>query len=194
MDILNLSKLIQEVGIAAVVGASFIYISILNSRKFNAIFDRILKQNESTLKEVISMLKDTKEDVEHIGESMSGDKYPKISVTLYFAFKWSELEILNLIDGVKKENSIDDIEQIQSKIRLILQNLYNERDEKLSIYVYNGKKIGEYIDTEIIEVIFSFCLKSVLDKKPFDMQYYMNQLNSIYKEVELNTLKRIKNG
>jgi len=202
MDVLSLSNIIKDVGIAVVVGAAFIYMSLYNNKKNNAIQERIMGQYDSKLleiieilkSEVINILKTVDMHMEHIYETMNGDMYRRISVTAVYSFRASIINIMTLIYDVKRDNNLEDKDYVENKVRMSLENLFNERKEKLSAYIFNGKNLSEYVDKEWIEKLNTFCLKAVYDGKNFDLRCYLNPVENIYKDIELKFLNKIKNG
>ena len=167
------------------------------NKKYNEIIDRIVIQQDNILKIIEQSVNKANTGIKRISDIISEEshrRFNQITVTAGYSFIANMYGVLTLIADIKRDNNISDRKHVEDKIRMGLENLYNDRLEKFSIFDHNGHVLSSYADKAWIEPVYKFALKSVLDGKPFELRTYLNPLKVIYKDIELKFLYNIKKG
>ncbi len=106
--------------------------------KWQALFTETQKQNEK---------------LDGLVEGLRPETQLRIRNLTGFAFDLSIEQVCRIIKKVREENHIIDHEATQKKIRLLLNNIHEDRNSRFDTFTYKGEKLSKYCNPEWVELV-----------------------------------------
>ena len=192
-DVVEIAKTIDERGLLVVIASFFLVLLsgyfIIRTRSDTKIINKLTDSYEKTLVEITKMLSEvmvlqrsntiliesmnegmretTLQQVKDFGKAMLENNKYKIGYDVY---------------KIRKDNNIQDKEFVRIKLTSIITNAYNERNMRVDIITYKGKKLSSYINPAWLSKVIEIAFEAVYDDA-MDYIRLTDRLDIIYKEV-----------
>ena len=129
----------------------------------------VLQRSNTILIESMNegMRETTLQQVKDFGKAMLENNKYKIGYDVY---------------KIRKDNNIQDKEFVRIKLTSIITNAYNERNMRVDIITYKGKKLSSYINPAWLSKVIEIAFEAVYDDA-MDYIRLTDRLDIIYKEV-----------
>lgn len=114
--------------------------------------DMLLNQQES-MKQLLEETKEQNQKLNDISEGLVPETLLRIKTISNVFFDLSVERVCRIIKRVREENHIKDREATKTKIRTLLTNHHEDRNSKLDVFHYRGRKLSSYTDTAWIEKV-----------------------------------------
>jgi len=191
-DILTITKGISEVGLLIMTAAFYLVTTAIMMVMFAKQINRANETQHLALKDVIQILKDNNIKINQLKESLTGEAFNQIRVVSTYAFDYIKYQVLVSIAQIKEDNNLGNRQQIEEKVRLILDNLFNRMIVDFDAFLYNGNKLSYYTKREWIDKVFDYCIESIYDGREYHRKYYMINIEHIYDEVAVEFFQNLK--
>lgn len=161
-SVTEVAKGVSDYGMMAVTTAFYLMLTaammVTIFKWFKSIINKMLedskcnshKQQECWQK----LLEETQKQNEKLNGLLEGlrpETQLRIRNLTGFAFDLSVEQVCRIIKKVREENHIIDHEATAKKIRQLLRNLHDSRNNRFDTFTYNGERLSSYCDDKWIE-------------------------------------------
>lgn len=193
-EIVNVAEGVSNFGFMAVASAVYLIITaallFFCFRWFKTIIDNIIKNNQSTMEELLSETKKQNEQLQDISEGLKPETLLRIKNTSNAYFDLAIEKVCRIVKKVREENHIVDKDATRSKIRTLLINLHEDRNTRFDHYTYKGKKLSCYTSLEWVDWVAEIVEKEVYDSTVNNGRTYSN-INLIYEKIKIDFYHRM---
>jgi ABC-type multidrug transport system fused ATPase/permease subunit len=195
-EILDVAKGISDYGMSAITAACFLVICLIMFAamiKFVAktINNLIGKQQESisnlTTKQsdILAMIK----DVHH---TSNNKLLEQVHVVSSMAFDNSKNSVIQALILIKKDNHLENNEYfIEQKVRLIVENIHNDRNSKFDNFNYRGKSLSEYTDPNWISKISALMVSELYASDDLNINNASYNIHLAYQSFKVEFYKNL---
>lgn len=154
---LQTGKGISEFGMMAMTAGFFLVLSALMwvtfFRWFMKVVNDMMVSQKETMRDLLNETRAQNERLNDISEGLMPETQLRIK-TLSNVFFDLELErVCRIIKKIREENHIADKIATANKIRLLLNNLHEDRNSKFDLFSYRGRRLSSYTNPEWVEQI-----------------------------------------
>lgn len=192
--VLETAKGISEFGVLAVMGASFIIISIVTQwsifKWFKTIIDGLIKDNSCSMNELLAETKTQNEQLADIAEGLRSKTLLEVKDISKTCFDLSIERVCRIIKRVKEENNIKDKESTSKKIRMLLTNLHEDRNSRFDNHHYHGRSLTAYTTRDWIDWVEEVVIKEVYAEVQNNGRAYTN-ITAVYDKIKIDFYQRL---
>jgi hypothetical protein len=193
---INVSKSVSEFGVLVVTAAAFVIAAIglqaFFSKTTKKLINDIITTQQTMLKEILELLRGQNAGIGELKEALTGEILNQIRIVSNYAFDYNKYQVLMAIAQIKEGNNLENIQTVERKLKMILNNLYNKRNSDFDAFAYNGKKLSYYTNPEWSEHIYKFCIDAIYDGNAYNRDKYLHNLNIFYEEVKIEFFDNLK--
>lgn len=148
-------KGISEFGMMAMTAGFFLVLSALmwvtSFRWFMKVVNDMMISQKETMRDLLNETRAQNERLNDISEGLMPETQLRIK-TLSNVFFDLELEkVCRIIKKIREENHIADKMATANKIRLLLNNLHEDRNSKFDLFSYRGRRLSSYTNPAWVE-------------------------------------------
>lgn len=194
-DVIETAKGISDFGMLTIAAAFFLVLSGLLMfgcfKWFRTIIDNVIKENSTCSVDIKNRLDDIADSVGSVAEGLRPETLLRIKAMAAIHFKYAIERVCRIIKRVREENNIINKEATSRKIRALLKNLHDERNQAFDCYTFKGRKLSEYTCNDWIEKVAVIVEGEIYHEAgPNNKRAYTNVLMA-YDEIENNFLHRL---
>ena len=191
---ISVAKAVSEFGIMAVISAFFVVLAsvlmVYMAKWLKSIVNDMISRNTEATDRLIDETKSQKEMLEDIVEGLRPETQTRVKNIVSIYFDYAVEKTMRIIKKVREENHISDVEQTNGKIRMLLLNLHDDRNSKLDVFTYRGRKLSAYTSAEWIEWVSAVVEREVYDKNVNNGRSYTN-VRAVYDRIKLDFYHRM---
>ncbi len=191
----DVARGISDFGMMAVTAAFYLVVTsilvIIFIRWFVKLINGIFEQQNTTMKELLDETKKQSESLEDIRSGLLDEIILKIKTVSGLSFDLSVEKVCRIIKKIKQENNIDDKEGTRRKIRLLLQNVHDDRNSKFDNFSYSGKPLSYYTEDKWIEDVAEVVEREVYAVKENNGRTYSN-VKMEYDRIKIEFYRNLK--
>lgn len=154
-SVTEVAKGISDYGTMAITTAFYLLISaammIAIFKWFKSIIMQIITDNKNNLQGLMAETRKQNDLLNDLAEGLRPETQLRIRNLTGFVFDLAIEQVCRIIKKVREENHIIDHEATAKKIRQLLKNIHEDRNNRLSTFTYNGEKLSSYCDEKWIE-------------------------------------------
>lgn len=194
-DVLKVADGISNFGLAVILSASFIVLSLLMwvaiFQWFKSIINKMIDDNTTHMGELLNETKKQNELLNDVSEGLRPETQLRLRNLSGFAFDLAVEKVCRLIKRVREENHIADREATAHKIRQQLHNQYEDRKSRFDPFTYHGKRISEYCNPEWVEQVAKVVESEIYNEHgPNNGRAYTN-VQTVYDDIKLDFYHRL---
>ena len=194
---INVATGISNLGMMAMTSAFFLVLAgvmmVTIFRWFKKIMSDMINANNQTMKELVDVNRNQTITLQEISEGLKPTTLMRMKNTTNAFFELSKYKVLDIIDKVKTENHIIDHEATKMKIRTLLTNLHEDRNEKFSLVIFRSNKLNTYTSKEWIDWVADVVYSEVYAEIDNEDRRRTN-VQAIYDQIKLDFNHRILNS
>ncbi len=191
----DVARGISDFGMMAVTAAFYLVVTailfVIFVRWFVKLINGILKQHNTTMKELLDETKKQSESLEDIRSGLLDEIMLKIKTISGLSFDLSVEKVCRIIKKIKQENNIADKEGTKRKIRLLLQNVHDDRNSKFDNFSYSGKPLSFYTEAKWIEDVAVVVEREVYAEKENNGRTHSN-VKLEYDRIKIEFYRNLK--
>lgn len=165
----EVAKGISDFGMMAVTAAFFLILSgimmVFFMRWLVKVINGILDRQNTTMDKLLEESRKQNESLIDIREGLIDETLTRIKTISSFAFDLSVEQVCRIIKRIRTENNISDKEATQNKIKMLLQNLHDDRNSKFDNFTFSGKRLSQYTSPKWVEDISKVVENEVYSKE-----------------------------
>lgn len=192
--IIETAKGISDFGALAIMGASFIVISIVMQwsifKWFKTIINGLIEDNSCSMTELLKETRTQNEQLADIAEGLRSKTLLEIKDVSKTCFDLSVEKVCRIIKRVKEENNINDRKATEEKVHMLLSNLHEDRNSRFDNHFYHGRSLTSYTNKEWIEWVEEVVLKEIYAEKQNNGRAYTN-VNAVYDRIKIDFYHRL---
>lgn len=193
-EVMQTAQGISEFGVMVVICAVFVVLSfgmmIAIFKWFKSLVDVIVEKPTENTDKILKRLAEVNENLYDISEGMKNETMLRVKNTTNVYLDLSAEKVIHLIRQIKEENHISNKEATKEKIRMRLQNLYEDRNAKWDCYTYRGRRLSYYSSPKWVEKIATVVEAEVYAEKENASRTY-NNVKTAYEEIKLEMYHNI---
>lgn len=158
----NVAKGISEYGVMVITTAFYISLSatmmITIFKWFKSIINKMLEDSKASAAQqhecwqtLLSETQKQNEKLNGLLENLRPETQLRIRNLTNFAFDLAVENVCRVIKKIREENHIIDHEATANKIRRLIQNIHDMRNNRFDAFTYNGEKLSSYCDDKWVE-------------------------------------------
>ena len=205
--VMVMARGISDLGVLIITAACFLFISLITYitllfitkkqtnnviNQFNALIKNLVESQQTKLDAILEYARQNESKITQLKEAITGEEFNKIRVATNYGFDFNKLSVALLINETKQANNLDQKREIESQVRMAIDNLYNRFSSELDYYEYNGRKASDFLEIEWKERIYDFCMKSIYDEKSVHCKYYIKLLSHYFDEFKVKFYEKLK--
>lgn len=148
---------ISDLGIMIVIAAIFVLLSggmwLAIFSWFRTLINSMVSDNQEVMRDLLVAMKRQGEQLTHISEAARRETLEQVKSISEAFFELSKEQVCRLIKTIRKENHIADRKATAAKIRMLLQNIHDERNSRFDAHTYRGRALSKYADSAWIEQV-----------------------------------------
>ncbi len=191
----EVAKGISNFGMMAVTAAFYLVVTsvlvIIFIRWFVKLINGIFEQQNTTMKELLDETKKQSESLEDIRSGLLDEIILKIKIVSGLSFDLSVEKVCRIIKKIKQENNINDKEGTKRKMRLLLQNVHDDRNSKFDNFSYSGKPLSYYTEDKWIEDVAEVVEREVYAERENNGRTYSN-VKMEYDRIKIEFYRNLK--
>ncbi len=192
---LDVAKGISDYGMMAVTAGFFLVISALMMvifvKWFIKVVNNILEKQNVVLDQLLEQNREQTRTLERISESFVEANLLRVKTVTSFAFDLSIEQVRKVVQRIRTENNIADLEATREKITHLLTNLHDDRNTKLDNFTYSGKPLSAYTEKHWIDDIAKLVEREVYEEKENNGRLYTN-LKLAYDSIRIEFYKNLR--
>lgn len=154
-SVTEVAKGINDYGMLAMTAAFYLVLSagmmVAIFKWFKSIIMQIITDNKNNLQGLMAETRKQNDLLNDLAEGLRPETQLRIRNLAGFVFDLAIEQVCRIIKKVREENHIIDHEATAKKIRQLLKNIHEDRNNRLSTFTYNGEKLSSYCDEKWIE-------------------------------------------
>lgn len=146
---LDVAKGVSEYGFMVVVSGFFI---LLCSVILFTIVKRYMKMTDENMKGSVKMMQSIADTltsvarkIDDISEAEAEKNLTQIKTIAMMAKKYDVEFTMNMIRRIRTDNHLNEKEKLAAKVSALCKNLAMQRGDELSLFMYRGKPLDEYM-------------------------------------------------
>lgn len=194
--VVEIAKGINDYGFMAIVAAFFLILSaalmVCCFRWFKHVVDNVMQGFSEQQGKLLEAVNKNGEAMNDIAEGLLPETQLRIKSVSNVYFDLGAEHVCRLIKRVRKENNIDNREATSAKIRMLLQNIHDDRNSKFDNFRYRGRPLSEYCDPEWIEQVAKVVENELYsDGGENESRTYTN-VTAVYDNIKLDFYHRLQ--
>ena len=196
-QITEVARGISDFGLSVIIAAVFLIISsglmISCFAWFKSIINGIIDRNEKLMQELLTETRTLRRKLSPLSEAAQSETLLRMKDTADVYFDLAIEKVCRLIKRIREENHIADKENTALKIRRLLHNIYEERNNSFDNYTYRGRKLSSYTNPEWVEQV-AVTVEAELyhEAGPNNSRAYTN-IKAVYDDIRNDFYYRLNN-
>lgn len=149
---LQTGKGISEFGMMAMTAGFFLVLSALMwvtfFRWFMKVVNDMMISQKETMRDLLNETRAQNERLNDISEGLMPETQLRIKTLSNVFFDLEVERVCRIIKKIREENHIADKIATANKIRLLLNNLHEDRNSKFDLFSYRGRRLSSYTNPE----------------------------------------------
>lgn len=196
-EALQMAKGISDYGIMIIICAIFLVLAsglmIACFRWFRTVIESILTDYSKQLKEVQEIAAKNGETMIDIAEGLVPETQLRVKTISNVFFDLSMEKVCRLIKRIREENHIANKEATKTKIRTLLNNMYEDRNSRFDCFRFRGKRLSEYCNPEWVEWVAKVVEGEIYNETgPNNGRAYTN-VKAVYDNIKLDFYHNLNN-
>lgn len=196
-EALQMAKGISDYGIMIIICAIFLVLAsglmIACFRWFRTVIESILTDYSKQLKEVQEIAARNGETMIDIAEGLVPETQLRVKTISNVFFDLSMEKVCRLIKRIREENHIANKEATKTKIRTLLNNMYEDRNSRFDCFRFRGKRLSEYCNPEWVEWVAKVVEGEIYNETgPNNGRAYTN-VKAVYDNIKLDFYHNLNN-
>lgn len=192
-----MAKGISDYGIMIIICAIFLVLAsglmIACFRWFRTVIESILTDYSKQLKEVQEIAAKNGETMIDIAEGLVPETQLRVKTISNVFFDLSMEKVCRLIKRIREENHIANKEATKTKIRTLLNNMYEDRNSRFDCFRFRGKRLSEYCNPEWVEWVAKVVEGEIYNETgPNNGRAYTN-VKAVYDNIKLDFYHNLNN-
>lgn len=187
-NIITLAKGITDYGAMAIMSAVYLLLTagmmIAIFKWFKTIINQILDDNRIRVEQMLIEERRQTEMLIDISEGLRSETLIKIQNIACLAFELSVEQVCRLIKTVREVNHISDRDATALRIRKLLENIHEERNNKFDHFTFHGRKLSSFCPTEWIERVAQVVEGEIYHPKGPDNKRAFSNVEMIYNDIK----------
>lgn len=188
-DTLQVAKGISDFGVLIIISAVFLVLAsalmIACFRWFRIVIENIINNYSEQLKSLQELTMKNGETMVDIAEGLIPETQLRVKTISTGFFDLSQEKACRIIKRIREENNIANKELTKKKIRVLLHNLYEDRNSRFDCFRYRGKKLSDYCNPEWIEWVAKVIEGEIYNESgQNDAREYTN-IKAVYDNIKL---------
>lgn len=196
-QVADIAKSVSDYGAMAVMSAIYLLLSatmmVAIFKWFKSIINQILEDNRSRLEATMNEERKQTEMLIDISEGLRIETQLRIQNISDFAFDLSIEQVCRIIKNVREQNHICDREATAKKIRGLLNNIHNERNNRFDAFTYRGKRLSSYCPPEWIEKVAQVIEGELYNPQGADNKRAFTNVKMIYDNIRIEFQRSMNN-
>lgn len=196
-QVADIAKSVSDYGAMAVMSAIYLLLSaammVAIFKWFKSIINQILEDNRSRLEATMNEERKQTEMLVDISEGLRIETQLRIQNISDFAFDLSIEQVCRIIKNIREQNHISDHKATAKKIRGLLNNIHNERNNRFDAFTYRGKRLSSYCPPEWIEKVAQVIEGELYNPQGADNKRAFTNVKMIYDDIRIE-FQRSMNG
>lgn len=192
--LLDTAQGISEYGIMAVICAAFLILSVVILwfvfRHYMKIVDKMVEGQKTQFEELLEETKAQNTYLSDISEGLKKETMARIRAFCDAIFDLNKEKVCQVIKKVRRENNIANEEATLRKVKRLLQNIHNERNDQFDNFKWGGRHLSYYTDPDWLAEVMGIVLAEVYDQD-FNEDRMRTNVSTAYKDIKLKFYQRI---
>ena len=195
-EALQVAKGISDYGIMIIICAVYLVLAsglmIACFRWFkSSIRDLLISLNE--LQELNERLQETNRIMRPIAERFLPETRLRIENISEVFFDLAIEKVCRIIKKIREENHIANEEATKKKIRVLLRNLYEDRNSRFDNFRYRGKPLSEYSNPKWIEWVSKVVEGEIYNEAGANNGRAYTNVKAMYENIKLDFYHNLNN-
>lgn len=196
-QVTEVARGISDFGLLVVIASVYLIISaglmISCFLWFKSIINGIIDKNDKTMQELLAETRSQNDMISDLSEGLRSETQLRIKNTANVYFDLAIERVCRLVKQVREENHISDKKTTAAKIRMLLKNIYEDRNSRFDSYTYRGRKLSSYTNPEWVEMVAKVVESELYNEAgPNNGRAYTN-IKAIYGEIKNDLYHRLNN-
>jgi hypothetical protein len=196
IDPIAVAKGISDYGFMAVTAAFFLVIAggmlWMFSRWFMKTVNNITDNQQKSLNSLMTTQHELLRMIRDIREYSESKSLEQIHIISGISFDNAKFIIYRNLLKIKEENHLDDNEDIiERKIKLIVENIHNDRNSKFDSFSYFGIKLSEYTNPAWVQRIVALMVAELYACDGFNDKRAINNIDLAYQSFKVEFYKNL---
>ena len=196
-QVLDVAKGMSEYGIMIIICAVFLLLSaglmVACFRWFKTVIGDIISTHSEKLDRLEQLEEKNGESLAAIAEGMMPETQLRIRNISGAFFDLATEKVCRLIKRIREENHIDDREATGKKVRVLLRNMYEDRNSKFDSFRYRGRKLSEYSNPEWVEWVAKVVEAELYHKDGANNGRAFTNVKAVYDNIKIDFYHRMTN-
>lgn len=194
---LDVAKGISDYGIMAVICAVFLLLSaglmVACFKWFKTVIGNIISGHSEKLDRLEQLEEKNGESLAAIAEGLIPETQLRIRNISGAFFDLATEKACRLVKKVREENHIDDREATGKKVRVLLHNMYEDRNSKFDSFRYRGRKLSEYSNPEWVEWVAKAVEAELYHEDGANNGRAYTNIKAVYDNIKIDFYHRMTN-
>lgn len=187
-QVTDLAKGISDYGAMAIMAAIYLLLSagmmVAIFKWFKSIINQILEDNRAKMVQTLEEERKQTEMLIDISEGLRSETHLRIQNVASFAFDLSIEQVCRVIKSVREQNHIADHEATARKIRKLITNIHEQRNNRFDHFTFHGRKLSTYCPEEWIERVAQIVESEIYHAKGPDNKRAFSNVTMVYDDIK----------
>lgn len=187
-NITTLAKGITDYGAMAIMAAVYLLLTasmmVAIFKWFKTIINQILDDNRARVEQTLAEERKQTEMLIDISEGLRSETQLKIQNIASFAFELSVEQVCRLIKTVREVNHISDRVATATRIRKLLENIHEERNNRFDHFTFHGRKLSSFCPDEWVERVALVVEGEIYHPKGPDNKRAFSNVEMVYNDIK----------
>ncbi len=186
-QVTEMAKGISDYGAMAIMAAIYLLLSasmmIAIFKWFKTIINQILEDNRRHVEQTVAEERKQTEMLIDISEGLRAETQLRIQNLANLAFDLSVEQVCRVIKKVREVNHIVDHEATSQRIRKLITNIHDERNNRFSHFTYKGRRLYEYCTDEWVEQVATVVESEIYHPNGPDNKRAFSNVKMVYDDI-----------
>ena len=186
-QVTEIAKGITDYGAMAIMAAIYLLLSagmmVAIFKWFKNIINQILDDNRSRMAETLVEERKQTEMLIDISEGLRTETQLRIHNVAEFAFDLSVEQVCRVIKTVRELNHIVDKDATIHRIRKLIENIHEERNNRFDHFTFHGKKLSSYCPEEWIDRVAEVVKSEIYHTQGSDNHRAFSNVKMVYDDI-----------
>lgn len=193
----TVAKGIGDLGMMAIVAAFFLVLSaalmVACFKWFKSVVDSMILDYANSLKDLNKSIAENNRLLTNMVEGLKPITKERIEVVAELSFNNAIEAVCRTIKRIRKENNIRDKQATADKIRRLLKNVHECRNNQFDAFTYHGRKLSFYTNDDWVEKVAQVIEGEIYHENGANNERAFTNVKAIYNSIRLDFYHNLDN-
>lgn len=188
--VISLAEAISDYGISIMMNAIFLTVILFVLGWFKKLINKTLDANTTQMSELIETTRAQTVLLDDIAGGLRPRTLMQIRDIYNIYFSYAVEQMCLIVKRMRKENHLADKKATSEKVKLLLDNIHNERNAHFENHTYRGRTLKDYTNDEWRDWAYTAVMKEIYRKTDNEDSLRSN-IKALYNKIKYDFDERL---